>query len=373
MWRFNLAQKQAQAVAALKSIGCDAAYDFEVIQSESEIFTLREEPHSPVPAFLLTLLGPDFFHDVVAVFATDLHSGHPQSPEEVAQFWKTAAVFPKLRVLHFNGYWGDPKEFARVHGKGSLQSIGFSGRDFSTEHLKIIGSLSNLRELRLHLIDSIIDDNSITELTKLERLRVFSISRLPVGDDPNISDAGIKILCGCKTLEHVDLRLQILTDASASHLSTLPRLRYVSLDYSQLTDAGLESFKDSLQLEELSVRGTQVHGPGLLYLQKLPHFRSLALGGNQVNDQDFELIAALNQIESLAVDRTLITDHGLTEFGLPPKLSEIDLEGTEVTDKALLVLAKYPSLKKVRLPWRTISKAGQAKLKLVLPNCEIED
>lgn len=373
MWRFDLAQKQANAVATLKGIGCDAAYDFEVIQSESEIFTLREEAHSSVPAFLLTLLGPDFFHDVVAVFATNLHSGHPQSPEEVAQFWKTAAAFPKLRVLQFNGYWGDPKEFGRVRGNSSLQSIGFSGRDFSTEHLLTIGSLSNLRELRLHLLDSTIDDNSITELTKLERLRVFSIRKLPVGDDPKISDQGIKILCGCKSLEHVDLRAQILTDASAEYLSTLPRLRYVSLDYSQLTDAGLKSFKNSLQLEELSVRGTQVQGPGLLHLQELPHFRRLVLGGNQVTDQDLEIIAALKQIESLAVDQTLITDYGLAEFGLPPKLSEIDLEGTEVTDKALLVLAKYPTLKKVRLPWKTISKAGQATLKLALPNCEIED
>jgi hypothetical protein len=61
-----------------------------------------------------------------------------------------------------------------------------------------------------------------------------------------VTDAGLKILAGMKTLQTVDLGFTEVTDAGLKELEGLKNLRTLDLGFTKVTDAGVAALQKTL-------------------------------------------------------------------------------------------------------------------------------
>ncbi len=104
--------------------------------------------------------------------------------------------------------------------------------------LESAGRFSLLEELTL--IDAVVDDDDLANLTGLTKLSSLVLDRT------TITDAGLVHLSGLANLSKVKLRGTRITDAGLMHLKRLKKLSYLDLHSTEVTDAGVEQLKQAL-------------------------------------------------------------------------------------------------------------------------------
>lgn len=107
-------------------------------------------------------------------------------------------------------------------------------------------------------------------------LRLFT--NLTTLNDNEITDAGLKELCGFKNLKSLDLGDRDgapgITDAGLRELSGLKNLESLSLEETLVTVTGLNQLKGLKNLKSLRLRGGDIFGAGIMELRKtLPNVR----------------------------------------------------------------------------------------------------
>jgi Leucine Rich repeat len=199
-WMVRATRIQREAVEAIYKAGGKVSYDWE----------WKYGVHLPggkpfVPRWLVDLLGPDYFGDVVYVYldkggsATDLlHVGHLTQVENV--------------VLN-----------------GSFVT------DAGLTHLSGLTRLSSLT-----LDSSRVTDLGLSHLEGLTKLAGLYLDRT------QITDAGLSHLVGLTKLVVLSVNDTHVTDAGLVHLKGLTKLAYFNLRDTQVTDAGMESLKQAL-------------------------------------------------------------------------------------------------------------------------------
>jgi hypothetical protein len=221
-WVVRRARIQRNAVAAIREAGGSYWYDWEYKEGTSTRYWTGE-PWAP--RWLVQLVGPDFFGDVVAV-----------------------------------DHYGSPIE----------------SRTFSDQDLLQIGRLTGLIELRLwHSSVSDAGLACLDRLTSLERIRFF---------DSKVTDAGLAHFKNLPRLKELCLFQSAVTDAGLLHLKGLSSLQEVDLGGTKITDAGLASLEGLANLRDLNISGTQVTDAGLVHLKKLARLKILRLGEAWVSD-----------------------------------------------------------------------------------------
>ena len=215
------ADRQAQAVAAIRMLGGECYYDCPDPHTQAQPGVDCGEL-SPVPACLLEWLGFDFFHsvrEVNLIIDEPFEPGVEPRERFVAADPEWLLAFPDLRVLVLPG---------------------------SDESLAYVGRLTNLVDLRIF--------------------------------GPELTDAGVAHLAGLRQLEFLRLEDTAISDESLAVLARLPRLTSLMLQGNCLTDRGLAYLGSMRQLTELWLGGTGMEsGRGLGITDAgVPHLAHLA-------------------------------------------------------------------------------------------------
>jgi internalin A len=159
-----------------------------------------------------------------------------------------------------------------VDAIGSVISVGIydSGTDAD---LARIGNLKRLQHL--NVLGAKMTDDGLANLEGITGLRSLYLCYMP------ISDAGLDHLT-LKRLRWLSLQDTQITDASLARMGGLASLEYLSLNGTRITDAGLVHLKGLEGLTELSLENSAVTDAGLAHLRGLTGLKTLWLGGSKV-------------------------------------------------------------------------------------------
>ncbi len=239
-WFVRRARVQRDAVAAVKSIGGEAVYDFEESRGAGR------PPGLPRwKRVIADALGIDFVSSVTSV---NLYATGPESERESA-----------LACL------GDFE---------NLESAYLSGTGVTDDVCARLRATRNLQMLVLQ--STAVTDAGLANLESLTGLRSLVILH------SGITDAGLVHLKGLTNLESLGIYGAQVTDAGLLHLSGLQNLRTLVLEHSELTDAGIPELKRLGGLTQLHLDGSGISPGGIADLEEaLPNasVRNSAQGG----------------------------------------------------------------------------------------------
>jgi internalin A len=258
-WQLHRAKEQREAAAAIRAAGGWVHYDYQF----TDLKSLNEDPNARPwePAWLLRLVGIDFFHDVVSVNLVYNGDGperqdNSNRPTNIAPH---LAHFPRLRILLMSGPWIDDAGMQQVGNLRSLETL----YQWDGQH---------------------ITDAGVAHLRGMPRLRYIHLGSSQVGDN------GIAALATLPSLEGLVMQRNRITDAGLAHLAGHPKLKELWIGNimapSPISDAGVVHLAKIPNLEQLDLQHTQVTPKGLQPLQAMPKLRSLLLDESQANDLD---------------------------------------------------------------------------------------
>lgn len=166
-------------------------------------------------------------------------------------------------------------------------------------------------------------------------------------DHTRLTEVGWSRLSGARSLRHVRVVSQRITDSNLAALENLPlsslvlsdaavtdagvakiksiaSLKYLDLTGSLITDAALEHLATLTALDELYLDDTRVSAKGLPHLLKLKDLRVLRLAGTDIDDAGVPTLMRFTTLKTLALDRTRVTSKGFAAV-------QAALPNTEVT------------------------------------------
>jgi hypothetical protein len=186
------------------------------------------------------------------------------------------------------------------HAYGA-KSVGFGSCNLTADVLAAIGECSSIEQL--HILDCEWDQNAISRLARLPKLKQLALRRMP------LDAGGLEHIGRCSRLESLDLTWCIFPPDDVRHLSSLKNLKYC--------DFGLTAVGDD-QLHVIA------QWQGLQYLTL----------GDTVSDAKLEHLSGLTNLESLTFNRGVVTDAGVRHLVRIPKLKSVHFAECHVSDDA---------------------------------------
>ncbi len=201
-------------------------------------------------------------------------------------------------------------------------------------------------------------------LAALADLRSLSELRLLHCNGSGLTSAALAPLRGTRTLTHLDLSGDDVTDDWLQVVGTLSCLKRLSLaGCSRLTGSGLRSIARLSSLTELSLAACSLDDGDLAVVEGLTELSHLDLGASRLTGAVLERLSALAALTHLQVSScTLLTDAALAALERLPALTHLDLSRCRsVTGEALRV---PPSLGCLNLSYSGLSDVGLEHLDL---------
>ncbi|MDG3008087.1 leucine-rich repeat domain-containing protein [Paludisphaera mucosa] len=261
-WRVNLARQQREAVATIKALGGEVAYDWEFDAQG------RRNGRSPdAPGWLRRAIDDEFFQQVVRVGLVKV--GPDGMPAKVD---------------------GAPVDLASALGKlPRLKELSLMGTQATDRVMAAIGDLGELESLSIETF---------------------------FNWDPVVTDAGVAKLVGLSKLKKLHILNAKLGDESLRHVSVLPRLEVVSLQGSRFTDRGLAHLSGMTQVKDLLVdMGAEKWGDaGLAHLRGLKGLETLGLQYTDVSDSGLMELVGLPDLTTVFVAGSRVTEEGKKRF-----------------------------------------------------------
>jgi hypothetical protein len=190
-WEMQKARRQREVVKRIRDVSAPVEYDFEHYD-----FYKMETPKEPAePAWLRSLLGEDFFSEVVV--------------------------------------FGSPRSFI-APGPIDNDFMKHVDDDFA----KHVGELTGLRVVLLD--EAPITDNGLAHLKRLTNIRTLWLDRT------QISDNGLAHLARMTELQRLQLDRTQITDAGLQHLTGLTELKWLDLRFTHVTDEGIKKLQQAL-------------------------------------------------------------------------------------------------------------------------------
>uniref|UniRef100_A0A672RPY8 Uncharacterized LOC107599662 n=1 Tax=Sinocyclocheilus grahami TaxID=75366 RepID=A0A672RPY8_SINGR len=247
-------------------------------------------------------------------------------------------------------------------------------RMLSIKHTKVsdVSALAELQNLQtLHLDGTGVQENTLQCLATHPSLSALSLAGIPVADGNHtleiisglrltqltlpgrhsVTDSGLSFLSRQTLLLELDLTdYTQLTDHGITQLSSMTRLKKLSLSNTQVSDSGLQGLISLKDLQELCLDRTAVTSRGVAALiTHLPHLQVMGLASTQVGDTVIRRgLVHCPQLLKLNLSRTRITDQGL-KFLCRMQLSQVNLDGTGVTLVGIAnLISACPHLTSVR-------------------------
>jgi hypothetical protein len=233
------AKRQRRAVQAIEKAGGHVVYDYEY---DGEGYA-KQGASPPAPAWLLALLGDDFFADVVAVLYIK-KNGHEGA------------------ILHHLAELPD------------LKSVDLCGTNTTDHALGRIGDLKHLERLLLNKTK--VSDTLLPRVARLKRLQDLKLRGTLV------TDVGLECLHDSINLFSLDLGDTAITDAGLGSLRRLTQLRKLELSGTGVSDTGLPLLSGLNQLDYLGLCDTNVTDAGVAQLCRLTRLKRLQLFGTKI-------------------------------------------------------------------------------------------
>jgi Leucine-rich repeat (LRR) protein len=202
-WKINAAHEQRLAVAAVRSLGGWASYDYEL---DSDLSPLSPQPE---PTWLVKVMGVDFLHNVVAVGV----STTVLNPKDYGPLLSHLRQFRRLRsLILYDGNFHD-EDLKYLADLQELDFLGFVNNDINGVGFNY---LSRLRTLKwLFFYGNPITDENVAAIPKLPNLE-----RLDLGDT-NITDACIESLAKLPNLSRINVNYTFITADGIRRLQEL--------------------------------------------------------------------------------------------------------------------------------------------------------
>ncbi|MHC4889984.1 MAG: leucine-rich repeat domain-containing protein [Planctomycetota bacterium] len=257
-----------------------------------------------------------------------------------------------------------------------------------------LNNLKSLEELKL-AYDGV-TDIGLSQLAGLNALKKLNVGR-------GVTDEGMASLAKMKSLEDLDISSRHVTDAGMEKLAQCPHLKFLNLGRCPVTDRGLARLAKLKTLTKLSLRRTQVTGSGLTVLKELPlltevnvHYIDFGEAGmahlaglkslerlwidgpeGKITDDDLADLSRVTSLKNLHISvrdssQSLITNQGLVHLANLKALESLNIHSCQkVTDAGLRHFEGLACLKRLRLDFSRITKAGIARLKAKIPGVDV--
>jgi len=152
---------------------------------------------------------------------------------------------PRLEWIDLPNYITTDADMVLLRDLKSVRVFQVCGGEFGSEGLRAVGTLTNLKELKLTSVTSLNSETAsfLTGLSNLERLDLTSTS---IGDD------GLHFLVDMKNLKSLTLNFTNITDRGLVHLRNMTSLEEIYLGNTAVTDVGLDNFRGLKKLRSLS-------------------------------------------------------------------------------------------------------------------------
>ncbi|KAM3593406.1 uncharacterized protein V6R79_012311 [Siganus canaliculatus] len=263
---------------------------------------------------------------------------------------------PQLRLLSIKQT--KVKDVSSLAELSSLQTLNLDGTGVTESSLERLASHSTLSSLSLAGIP-VADGNHALQI-----ISGLKLTQLTLPGRHSVTDSGLSFISRLSLLSELDLTdYTQVTDQGVGQLSSMTRLKRLSLSNTQVTDAGLPSLRGLTELQELCLDRTAVTSRGVSQLITcLPHLQVLGLASTQVGDNVVRRgLIRCNHLVKLNLSRTRITDHGL-KLLQHMRLAQVNLDGTGVS---LIGIANLLSL-------TNISSIRASNIRIIRPD-EVSD
>lgn len=249
---------------------------------------------------------------------------------------------PQLRLLSIKQT--KVQDVTALAQMSSLQTLNLDGTGVTEGSLEHLATHPTLSSLSLGGI-SVQDGNQALQI-----ISGLKLTQLTLPGRHCVTDSGLSFLSRLSLLSELDLTdYTQVTDQGVGQLSTMTRLKKLSLSNTQVTDAGLPSMRGLWELQELCLDRTAVTSKGVADLIiVLPHLQVLGLASTQVGDSVVKRgLIRCNQLVKLNLSRTRITDRGL-KFLKHMRLAQVNLDGTGVSLMGIASLLSLTNISSIR-------------------------
>jgi Leucine-rich repeat (LRR) protein len=215
-------------------------YDFQYLEQGGMNPTLGPG----APAWLLRILGTDFFYRVVFVNLNGAAASVPR-----LQYLRG---LPDLRYLGLDNGVVTTDVAEAISVMKDLEILSLQMCHISAEQIRPFKRLGKLQ--KLYLTFNTIGDGGLKYVGDLQSLRELQLQ------DTDITDDGLKYLARLTNLEELYLSgNERLTNAGLKHLRPLTKLKKLSLwKDREISDEGLAALRELPSLKALDVSGTAV-------------------------------------------------------------------------------------------------------------------
>ncbi|XP_074477765.1 uncharacterized protein LOC141759525 [Sebastes fasciatus] len=249
---------------------------------------------------------------------------------------------PQLRLLSIKQT--QVRDVSALAELSSLQTLNLDGTGVSESSLGHLATHPALSSLSLAGI-AVADGNHALQI-----ISGLKLTQLTLPGRHSVTDGGLSFLSRLSLLLELDLTdYTQVTDQGVIQLSTMSRLKKLSLSNTQVTDTGLPSLRGLQELQELCLDRTAVTSRGVAELIVcLPHLQVLGLASTQVGDTVVKRgLIRCNQLVKLNLSRTRITDHGI-KFLKHMHLAQVNLDGTGVSLMGIANLLSFTNISSIR-------------------------
>jgi Leucine-rich repeat (LRR) protein len=185
-----------------------------------------------------------------------------------------------------------------------------------------------------------ITDADLEKLSTLPRVKLLSVT------GPEITDRGIKHISKMEDLQRLQLTDTKVTSVGISHLSSNESLGLLILQGSRLDDKTLRTIDAIPNLESLQFIRADVSPAAIACIGKAKHLRRLDfLLCPNLDDKGIQHLSGLPNLTELSLNSTKVTDDALIHIGSFHKLKWLDLNDTPITGSGLQHLSKLKNLK----------------------------
>jgi len=245
-----------------------------------------------------------------------------------------------------------------------LQDLCIRRTPLTDEHAKVIGSLRELRCLRLE--DTRITSTGLRSVAALSRLQHLNFSFNDTSDD------GLRELATLRELQVLYVGGTKITDAGLRHIGALEHLRRLHVWGSCVTDKGLQELVGLKDLTELNLGQSKVSGPGLKHIGEMKSLASLTLSATPMSSSHFTHLRSLSRLRELHLAYAeSVNDEGLEALASLPQMEELDLSNTAVTDVGLRKLAPSTSLRSITVRETKVTPAGITRFRRHNERCTV--
>lgn len=214
-----------------------------------------------------------------------------------------------------------------------------------------------------------LNDHSAREVVELEGDRVV---RIGLGSNHVATDDALKHLKHFPDL--VELALgQKMTDGALKYLKYVPDIKILDMNCTKFTDKGLSQLKHMRRLEKLSLGGCRgITDDGMVHVGRLSHLRQLDLSSTKIGNEGLAHLTGLANLERLDVYwYTKVTNPGLEHIGRLTNLRWLRISKTKIGNAGLHHLESLKKLEMLIIGETKVTEEGVARLREVLPNCDI--